>query len=253
MNINEHLVAVVSGGASGLGEATVDYLVKRRAKVAVLDQDMSKLDQLKLRYPSLLCIKCDVTVEEDVKAAVAKTCGEYGALHVAVCCAGVAWPSLTLFKDETPLNTDMFEDMFRINVLGSVLLAKYAAIAMSKNQDPKQKGVILFTSSIAAKEAQRGQVAYGASKGALNGLVLPMARDLGKYGIRVVSIMPGIFQTPMTEMASDKVKQRLVKDTPMGRAGQPYEFAHFVASIIENGYVNGVSLRVDGAIRLSNM
>ena len=140
--------------------------------------------------------------------------------------------------------------------MGSVYLAKYASIAMSKNKavnDRGEKGVILFVSSVAAEEGQRGQAAYSATKGAVNGMVMPMSRDLAKFGIRVLAIAPGIFLTPMANHMPENVQKRLNADTPMGRPGQPDEFAHFVGACIENGYLNGVHLRIDGAIKMSNL
>jgi NAD(P)-dependent dehydrogenase (short-subunit alcohol dehydrogenase family) len=141
-----------------------------------------------------------------------------------------------------------------INVYGSVYVAKYAAIIMSKNKpynEMNEKGVIIFVSSVAAEEGQRGQIAYSASKGALNGMVLPMARDLGRYNIRVAAIAPGIFETPLSSLMTQKTRDTLNKDTPMGRMGRPAEFAHFAQSIIENGYINGIHLRLDGATKMS--
>lgn len=140
--------------------------------------------------------------------------------------------------------------------MGSVYVAKYASLAMSKNKpvnERGEKGVILFVSSVAAEEGQRGQAAYSATKGAVNGMVLPMARDLGKFGIRVLAIAPGIFHTPLAHNMPKSVTDRLNADTPMGRPGQPDEFAHFVGACIENGYLNGVHLRIDGAIKMSNL
>ena len=143
-----------------------------------------------------------------------------------------------------------------INLLGSVYMAKYAAVAMAKNVSPNEnggeKGLILFVSSVAAEEAERGQISYGASKGAINGLVLPMARDLGKYGIRVAAIAPGIFLTPMSADFPKKLEDQYKATTPMGRPGTVAEFAHMVTFCIENGYINGVRLRLDGAIRLAH-
>jgi len=174
---------------------------------------------------------------------------------VALACAGVAWVTPTL-TSRGPLNTKVFESVMAINVLGSAYMAKYAAVVMSKNKavnEQGEKGVILFVSSVAAQEAQRGQTAYGASKGAINGIVMPMARDLGRYNIRVAAIAPGIFATPMGAKMPKKVQDRLNADTPMGRPGLPSEFAHMVGFCIENGYINGVSLRIDGATRLSHL
>lgn len=149
-----------------------------------------------------------------------------------------------------------FQAVMNINVFGSVYVAKHACVAMSKNKvlnDKNERGVIIFVSSVAAEEAQRGQVAYGASKGALNGMVMPMSRDLGKFGIRVASIQPGIFWTPLSDKMPQKVRVRLEADTPLKRMGQPEEFAHFAAACVENTYINGVNLRLDGAAKLSNL
>ena len=140
---------------------------------------------------------CNVTKESDVKAAVDGTVKHFGKLSASVACAGVAWPMLTLSsRDE--MDTDRFKQVIDINVMGSLYVAKYASVAISKNQPiDGERGVMLFVSSVAAEEGQRGQIAYSASKGAINALMLPMARDLGRYGIRVAAIAPGIFATPM--------------------------------------------------------
>jgi NAD(P)-dependent dehydrogenase (short-subunit alcohol dehydrogenase family) len=160
------------------------------------------------------------------------------------------------YSDKTTLDVDRYRQVVEINLYGSVYVAKYASIIMAKNKaynDRGEKGVILFVSSVAAEEGQRGQVAYSATKGALNGMVLPMARDLGRYNIRVVAIAPGIFETPLSHLMSDKVKKTLNANTPMGRMGKSDEFAHFCQAIIENSYINGVHLRIDGATKFSHM
>ena len=146
---------------------------------------------------------------------------KFGTIHVALACAGVAFPVLTL-SQHGEMNTELFNTVVEINLLGSVYMAKYAAVAMAKNEPVNgERGLILFVSSIAAEEGQKGQIAYSATKGALNGIVLPMARDLGRYGIRTAAIAPGIMATPMGEMAPPKLRERLNADTPMGRPGQP--------------------------------
>ena len=174
---------------------------------------------------------------------------------MALACAGIAPVSLTL-SSKGSLDIPLLKKTVDINVYGSIYVAKYAAIAMSKNKpvnDRGEKGVILFVSSVAAEEGQRGQVGYSATKGAINGIVLPMARDLGRYGIRVVSIAPGIFETPMAHGFPEAVKKRLYADTAINRAGQPDEFAAFVRACIENGYLTGVHLRIDGGTKFSNL
>ena len=196
MRIEKGIVIFVTGGASGLGEATVRMLHAKGASVAVADMNDERLamltNELTERY---LSIKCDVTKEQDVKAAVEKTVETFGALHAAIACAGVAWAGMTL-TSKGSLDMGLFEKVVQINLYGSAYVAKFAAVAMSKNKpvnDRGEKGVIIFVSSVAGEEGQRGQVAYGATKGAINGMVMPMARDLGKFGIRVAAIAPGIF------------------------------------------------------------
>ena len=200
MRIGEGTIVFVTGGASGLGEATVRMLHAKGASVAVADMNTERLEllqkDLKERY---LGVKCDVTKEEDVKSAIDQTVAKFGALHVALASAGVAWPGMTL-TSKGSLDTKLFETVTRINLFGSIYMAKYAAVAMAKNKpvnEKNERGVILFVSSVAGEEGQRGQVAYGATKGAINGVVMPMARDLGKFNIRVAAIAPGIFMTPL--------------------------------------------------------
>mmetsp|Transcript_10247 Transcript_10247/g.14068 ORF Transcript_10247/g.14068 Transcript_10247/m.14068 type:complete len:220 (+) Transcript_10247:137-796(+) len=215
-------------------------------RMAMIEKDLKQ---------NILTVKCDVTLEDDVKNAIEKTVATWGAVHVALCSAGVAWVTPTL-TSRGPLNMDVFKKVVAINLFGTAHVAKYASIAMSKNKpvnDRGEKGVIVMVSSVAAEEGQRGQTAYSATKGSINGIVLPMARDLGKYGIRVLAVAPGIFATPMSGAMPQKVIDRLNADTPLGRPGQPDEFAHMVQTCIENGYLNGVHLRVDGAIKFSNL
>ena len=256
MRIGEGIVVFVTGGASGLGEATVRAMHAKGASVAVADMDVARMQALHANLQErIFCVPCDVTKESDVKNAIEKTIQTFGTIHAALACAGVAWVAPTL-TSRGPLNTGVFQAVMNINVMGSVYMAKYAAVAMSKNKpvgEQNEKGVILFVSSVAAEEGQRGQIAYGASKGAINGIVLPMARDLGKYGIRAAAIAPGIFATPMGAKMPKKVIDRLNADTPMGRPGTPEEFAHMACFCVENSYVNGVHLRIDGATKLSHL
>ena len=230
MKITPDLVFFITGGASGLGEETVRRLHLEGCIVAIADMNVERLELIKSELKvRIFTVKCDVTVEEDVKNAIDCTVREFGTVHVALACAGVAWPMLT-YSSKSSLDTNKFKKVVDINLYGSVYVAKYAAIVMAKNKpvnDLGEKGVIIFVSSVAAEEGQRGQVAYSATKGAINGMVLPMARDLGRYNIRVAAIAPGIFETPLTLAMSDKVRATLNKDTPMGRAGKPAEFAHF--------------------------
>ena len=158
------------------------------------------------------------------------TVREYGTIHVAMACAGVNWPPVLTYSSKAPLDTTKFKSVVDINLFGSVFVAKYAAVIMAKNKpinEMGEKGVIIFVSSVAAEEGQRSQIAYSASKGALNGMVLPMARDLGRYNIRVAAISPGIFETPLGLLLPGKVRDVLIRATPMSRPGKPAEFAHF--------------------------
>lgn len=258
MKINSDLVIFITGGASGLGEATARRFLSLGCRVAIADMDQDRMDTMKAEAGAaasrLLCFKCDVTKEMDVKNAVEGTAREWGTLHVALACAGVSWPVQTM-TSKNHMNSEMFETVVKINLFGSVYVAKYAAPIMAKNPASElgDRGLLLFVSSVAGEEGQRGQIAYGASKGAINGMMLPMARDLGRRGIRAVAIAPGIMATPMYDLMSDKLKAILNKDTPLGRPGHVDEFSHFVGAIIENGYLNGVHLRLDGATKLSHM
>jgi len=200
----------------------------------------------------LLCVPCDVTQELQVKSAVDKCVERFGRIDVALSCAAIAIVSLT-YSSKKSLDVRVFEKTMGINVRGSVLVAKYAAVAMSK-QTPGaggERGVIIFTSSCQAAEAGRGQLAYGASKGAINALTLPMARDLGRYGIRVVTVQPGVFLTPMFEALGEEGKKAATRNTPQGRFGFHDEYSHMVCTIIQNGYINGVALKVDGATKIA--
>jgi NAD(P)-dependent dehydrogenase (short-subunit alcohol dehydrogenase family) len=256
MKVSSDMVFFITGGARGLGGATVRRLHAAGAKIAIADINPDQLEEIKLELKErIITFVCDVSKEEDVKKAVEGTVAVWGTIHVALACAGVSWPMLTLTSKET-LNTERFQQTIAINLYGSIYVAKYCSIYMAKNKafnERGEKGVILFVSSVAAEEGQRGQIAYSASKAALNGLCLPMARDLGRFNIRVAAIAPGIFESPMSGLMPDKLKARLNADTPMGRMGKPEEFAHMVQGMIENSYVNGVRLRIDGATKFSHM
>ena len=157
---------------------------------------------------------------------------------------------------KSEMDTKLFKKLFDINFWGSIFVAKYASVVMSKNQPVNEKGergLIIFVSSVAAEEGQKGWLGYSSSKAALNGIVLPMARDLGKYGIRSVAIAPSFFHTSMTAHFGEKVLPLVYKDVPLGRGGHPDEFAHFTETIIENSYINGVRLRIDGGTVMSHL
>ena len=251
----EGLVALVTGGASGLGAETVRQLVKAGWKVAIVDMNDENGETIlqEVGKDSAIFIKLDVTDEGAVKQAIATTVEKFGALHIAVNCAGIAVVSQTI-TSKTVLDSKVLKLVMDINVMGTIYVSAHAAKAMSQNKavnDRGEKGVIVNVASVAAYEGQRGQVPYSASKGAIVGITTPMARDLGRYGIRVVTIAPGIINTPMLSHGSDEMKKQFLKDTPLGRFGETDEFAHLVKAIVENSYLNGVTLRMDGGTVLS--
>lgn len=252
----EGLIAFVTGGASGLGAATVRHFLSKGAKVAIADRNEELGEELAKELGSdTLFVAIDVTDENDVKDAIKKTVDHFGALHIAVNCAGIAAVSMTL-TSKTILDFAQVKLATEINVYGTLYVSAYAAQVMSKNKllnDKGERGVIINVASVAAFEGQRGQVPYSASKSAVVGLTLPMARDLGKYGIRVATIAPGVYETPMTAMGGSKLVETLSKDTPLRRLGKADEFAHMAGAIAENSYVSGVTIRVDGATVLSHI
>lgn len=250
---NKGLVAVVTGGASGLGEATVKQLVADGAKVAILDFDekrgQSIADDL---GSSVIFCKTDVVDGDSVTAAIEKTLETFGAIHVAINCAGVGTPMRTLGK-EGPMAIEDFNRVVQINLIGTMNVIRLAAEKMvlnSPNEDG-EKGVVINTASIAAFEGQVGQAAYSASKAGVVGLTLPIAREFASYGIRVMTIAPGLFMTPMMAGLPEKVQVALANSVPFPkRLGKPPEFAMLVKQIIENPVLNGETIRLDSAIRM---
>ena len=246
-------VAAVSGGASGLGEATARYLVEQGAKVSLLDLAVERGEDIaaELGDAAMFC-KTDVTDERSVRAATAKTMDRFGAIHVALNCAGVATPGKVLGKDgPTPISA--FNQVLQINLVGTMNMIRLLSEQMLKNQpnEDGERGVVINTASIAAFEGQFGQAAYAASKAGVIGMTLPIAREFAGYGIRVVTIAPGLFETPMMAGMSDKVRESLLKMTLFPqRMGKPYEFAKLAGHIIENSMLNAEVIRLDGGIRM---
>jgi NAD(P)-dependent dehydrogenase (short-subunit alcohol dehydrogenase family) len=245
-------VALVTGGASGLGEATARRLHAQGASVVLLDKNTERGTQVagELGARALFC-ETDVTSEESVRAAV-DAASELGALRIAVSCAGSGMAGRTINRDGAPHDLGVFEWVIKLNLIGTFNVARLAASAMSKN-DPNEggeRGVIVNTASIAAFDGQIGQVAYSASKGGVVGMMLPMARDLGVVGIRVMTIAPGSFDTPIFGFAGDDMKEGLASIVPFPtRMGDPDEYAQLVQHIVENAYLNGEVIRIDGAVR----
>lgn len=246
-------VAVVTGGASGLGLATCEELVRSGARVAIFDlQEARGKQAADALGPAALYAHVDVTDEASVAAGLAQAVAAFGALHICVNCAGVADAAKTLSRG-APFALALFEKVIRINLIGSFNVLRLAAAQIAKNEPDAngERGVIVNTASAAAFDGQVGQAAYAASKAGIVGLSLPVARDLASLGIRVNAIAPGLFQTPMMEALPQATVDKIVLDIQMPRRlGRPSEFAALVRHIVENPYLNGECIRLDAATRL---
>jgi NAD(P)-dependent dehydrogenase (short-subunit alcohol dehydrogenase family) len=249
----KNTVALVTGGASGLGEACVRRFVDAGGKVIIVDRDVDKGVSLASELgESTRFIQTDVTSETDVTAAVSAAYDTFGGLSIVVNCAGIGWAERTVAKSG-PHALDLFETVIKINLIGTFNVIRLAASRMVNN-DPNaegERGVIINTASVAAFDGQVGQAAYSASKGGIVGMTLPIARDLSRNGIRVVTIAPGLFDTPLLAMLPEEARISLGQQVPFpARLGQPAEYAHLAAAIVENPMLNGETIRLDGAIRM---
>lgn len=250
MEIADHAI-LVSGGASGLGEATARHLRAQGAEVAVLDRDAARGHQLAAESGALF-FEVDVTDENSAEAAVTAARAALGRITACVTCAGIATSAKTLGRDG-PHGIDAFQRTIDINLVGTFNIARLAASEMARNAPDTDgaRGVIVTTASIAAFDGQKGQAAYAASKAGVTGLSLPMARDLSREGIRVMSIAPGIFRTPMLIGLGEEIMDNLAADVTFPkRLGDPAEYARLVAFILECDYLNGTTIRLDGALRM---
>ncbi|HON58027.1 MAG TPA: SDR family NAD(P)-dependent oxidoreductase [Smithella sp.] len=247
------VVAFVTGGASGLGEACVLALVQVGARAAIIDVDAEKGRALAEKVgKNALFIPADVTSETDIQQALQKTLDAFRIINVAINCAGVVNPGKLVGK-KGPLSLDAFQKVLQINLVGTFNVIRLAAEKMMNNAPSEQgeRGVIINTASIAAFEGQIGQVAYSASKAGIVGMTLPIAREMGDHGIRNVTIAPGIFDTPMMAGLPPAVKEDMAKTVPFPkRLGKAAEFAAMVLHIIENTILNGCCIRLDGALRM---
>jgi NAD(P)-dependent dehydrogenase (short-subunit alcohol dehydrogenase family) len=248
----ENSVILITGGASGIGESIAMHLFRLGGVIYICDMNESKGNLVqsnsneKIRF-----IKCDITNEDDVKAMIATIKEEQGRLDAVVNSAGIVHAELTA-TEKSIHNSDSFNKVFRVNTYGSFLVSKHSAALMIEkhDKDAECNGTIVFIASVAGLEGQRGQLAYSSSKGALVGMTLPMARDLGKWKIRVATIAPGLIETPMTAGFKDnKVGKMLIESTPIKSLGKPIHIALAAEFIIKNDFVNGTVIRVDGGIR----
>jgi NAD(P)-dependent dehydrogenase (short-subunit alcohol dehydrogenase family) len=250
----DQVKAVISGGASGLGLATAARLVAGGGSVALLDvQDEAGRKAAQALGAAASYHPCDVTSESAVDGAVQAAATRMGGLNVSVSCAGVATPGKLLGKDG-PLSVAAFQRVLAINTLGTFLLDRAAAAIMQGNVpgEDGERGLLVHTASVAAFEGQIGQVAYATSKAAVAGMVLPLARELARFGIRVVGVAPGIFGTPMMAGLPQEAQDSLGRQVPFpARLGRPEEYAELVAAIVTNRMLNGETIRIDGAIRMS--
>jgi NAD(P)-dependent dehydrogenase (short-subunit alcohol dehydrogenase family) len=252
----QNKIAIVTGGASGLGRATCEQLVNKGVKVAIFDlnEDAAKQAVAELGETNATYRIVDVTSDIEAAEAVNSVVEQFGALHVLVNCAGIAPAAKVLDREGNAMPLSKFATAININLIGSFNLARLAAEQMAKNEpmgEALERGVIVNTASVAGYEGQMGQSAYAASKGGIIALSLPMARDLAKTGIRVNAIAPGIMGTPMLLGMPENVQESLVANIQFPkRMGLPSEFGDLVAHIAENAYINGEAIRLDGAIRM---
>jgi NAD(P)-dependent dehydrogenase (short-subunit alcohol dehydrogenase family) len=245
--------AVVTGGASGLGNAVAKHIVSAGGRVCLLDvQEGPGQAAAAALGPRASFAKCDVTSEEEVNAAMSTAANSLGGINLLVNCAGVIGAGRVLGKNG-PMAGDFFTRVVMINLVGTFLCDKAAAALMQANTPNAdgERGVIIHTSSVAAFEGQIGQSAYSATKAAVAGMTLPIAREFAMFGIRVCSLAPGIFATPMLGAMPQEVQDSLGKQVPFpARLGKPEEFAALVQTIFEVPYLNGETIRLDGAIRM---
>ena len=246
--------AVVTGGASGLGEACVRMLAGAGAKAAIFDMAVERGEKLAAELGDhAIFANTDVTSDESVQAAIKKMVEAFGNINVAINCAGVGDPGKVLSK-KGPMSLGFFNRVVQINLIGTFNVIRLAVEQMVKNTQGTdgETGVIINTASIAAFDGQIGQAAYGASKAGVVGLTLPVARECADYGIRVVTIAPGLFDTPMLAQLPPEIKDALGKMVPFPRRlGHPAEYAKLARHIIENRMLNGEVIRLDGALRMA--
>lgn len=256
MNI-EGKVALVTGGASGLGLAACRSLIEKGAKVAIFDFDKANGEAVvqELEEGKALFVQVDVTDEQNVAQALETLYKHYGELHIVVNCAGIGPPGKVINREGEPLPLDQFKKIVDVNLFGSFNVLSKAAARMAKQEtlnDDGGRGVIINVASVAAFDGQIGQPAYAASKAGIVGMTLPIAREFARQGIRVNTIAPGLFLTPLAESLGEDVINSLGASVEYPkRLGNPKEFAQLVVHMAENDYLNGEVIRLDGAIRMA--
>jgi len=251
----QNCTAIVSGGASGLGESVVRYMTANGGNAAILDFDADKGEKLSAELAdSVIFCKTDVTDETSVQKAIQETVKSFGGIHVVVNCAGVGSPMKVIDKHGKLMPIDFFNRVIQINLIGTMNIIRLATVQMLKNTPNAdgEKGVVINVSSVAAFEGQTGQAAYSASKAAIVGMTLPLAREFADHGIRFVTIAPGLFMTPMMAGLPEKAQAALSKMMPFPkRLGNPEEFAMLAGQVIENSMINGETIRLDAALRMA--
>jgi NAD(P)-dependent dehydrogenase (short-subunit alcohol dehydrogenase family) len=251
MDIKGH-TAIITGGASGLGAATAEVLAAAGAKVALLDINLAAAENVARKIGGI-AVQCDVTGEDSAQTALAKVRETYGAGRVLVNCAGIGPPKRIVSKDG-PMPLADYRRVIEINLIGTFNMMRLAAADMMKLAplEDGERGVIVSTASVAAYEGQIGQSAYSSSKGGVAALTLPAAREFSQFGVRVMTIAPGIFMTPMLSALPQEAQDSLGASVPFPkRLGQPREYAELVSFIVRNGYLNGEVIRLDGALRMA--
>ncbi|RBY91765.1 3-hydroxyacyl-CoA dehydrogenase [Blastococcus sp. TBT05-19] len=249
------VAAVVSGGASGLGEATTRALAARGAAVTILDLNEERGQALAAELGGhTTFVRTDVTDEASVQAAVAEATGKDRPLRIAISCAGIGVAQRTVGRNGEPHDLGAFSKVLAVNLVGTFNVLRFASAAMAQTEpgEEGERGVVVNTASIAAYDGQIGQLAYSASKGGVVGMTLPAARDLSSVGVRVCTIAPGLVDTPLLGSLPEEARSALSAGIPFPkRLGRPSDFAHLALSIVENGYLNGEVIRMDGALRMA--
>ena len=245
--------ALVTGGGSGLGEATARELARLGAKVAVLDVNLENAQRVAAEIGGLAC-QCDVTSGDSVQAAIDAAAAAHGPARILMQIAGIGAARRVIGKDGSPAPLEDFARVVNVNLVGTYNVARLFAAACARlaPMEDGERGAMVFTASVAAFDGQVGQQAYSASKGGVVGMTLPMARDLALHGIRVCTIAPGLFATPLMKTLPEPVQASLAASIPFpSRLGKPSEFAELACHIVSNGHLNGEVIRLDGALRMA--